>query len=215
MTQLASEKHVSQYFRIHPTDPQPRLVKQAAAILAAGGIIAYPTDSTYALGCSVGDKEAVERIRRLRQLDEGHDMTLVCRDLSELSLYAFVDNQSFRLLKRYLPGPYTFLLRGTKDVPRRLLHPKRKTIGLRVPDHAITLALLAAHGAPILSTTLRLPGDSEPLVDPEEIRGRLEHRVELVIDGGPCGLDPTTVIDLTDPLPQLVRAGKGHWREAG
>ena len=206
---------MSQYFRIHPTNPQPRLVKQAAAILHAGGVIAYPTDSTYALGCHVGDKDAFERIRRLRSLDERHDMTLVCRDLSELSVYAFVDNQSFRLLKRYLPGPYTFLLRGTKEVPRRLLHPKRKTIGLRVPDHVIALALLAEHGAPIMSTTLRMPAEEQPLVDPDEIRVRLERFVDLVVDGGPCGIEPTTVIDLTGPLPQLARVGKGLWQEAG
>ena len=204
---------MSQYFRIHPTNPQPRLVKQAAAILRAGGVIAYPTDSTYAIGCSVGNKDAFERIRRLRRLDERHDMTLICRDLSELSVYAFVDNQSFRLLKRYLPGPYTFLLRGTGEVPRRLLHPKRKTIGLRVPDHVVALALLAELGAPIMSTTLRLPDDDEPLADPEEMRVRLEHLVDLIVDGGPCGIEPTTVIDLIGALPQLVRAGKGRWQE--
>lgn len=205
---------MSQYFRIHPTHPQARLVRQAAAILGAGGVIAYPTDSTYALGCSVGDKAAVERIRRLRRLDERHDMTLVCRDLSELSVYAFVENSDFRLLKRFLPGPYTFLLRGTKEVPRRLLHPRRKSIGLRVPDHAIALALLQAHGAPIMSTTLRMPDADAPMTDPQEMRERLQTLVDLIVDGGTGGLDPTTVIDLTGDLPLLVRAGKGSWAEA-
>ncbi len=203
--------HVSQFFRIHPTHPQARLLRQAAVILAEGGVIAYPTDSSYALGCHLGDAKAVERIRRLRQLDERHDMTLVCRDFSEVSVYAHVDNTSFRLLKRLLPGPYTLLLRGTREVPRRLLHPKRKTIGLRMPEHVVALALLEAHGAPLLSTSLRLPGDEFPLVDPEEIRDRLEHGVDLVVDGGPGGLEATTVLDLTSSTPELVRAGLGRW----
>lgn len=203
--------YVSQFFRIHPTHPQARLLRQAATILAEGGVIAYPTDSSYALGCHLGDKDAVERIRRVRQLDERHDMTLVCRDFSEVSVYAHVDNTSFRLLKRLLPGPYTVLLRGTREVPRRLLHPKRKTIGLRIPDHVVALALLEAHGAPLMSTSLRLPGDEFPLVDPEEIRDRLEHMVDLVVDGGPGGLEATTVLDLTSGTPELVRAGLGAW----
>lgn len=202
---------VSQFFRIHPTHPQVRLLRQAAAILAEGGVIAYPTDSSYALGCHLGDKDAVERIRRLRRLDERHDMTLVCRDFSEVSVYAHVDNTSFRLLKRLLPGPYTVLLRGTREVPRRLLHPKRKTIGLRIPNHVVALALLEAHGAPLMSTSLRLPGEEWPMTDPEEIRDQLEHSVDLVIDGGPGEVEATTVLDLTTGTPELVRAGLGPW----
>ena len=202
---------VSQFFRIHPTHPQVRLLRQAAAILAAGGVVAYPTDSSYAIGCHLGDRRAVERIRRLRQLDEKHDMSLICRDLSELSVYAQVDNSNFRLLKRLLPGPYTLLLRGTREVPRQLLHPKRRTIGLRIPDHLVLLALLAEYGAPLMSTTLRMPGDALPLSDPEEIRDRLEHDVELVIDGGVGGTAVTTVLDLTGEVPDQVRAGLGPW----
>ena len=173
--------------------------------------MAYPTDSSYAIGCHLGDRRAVERIRRLRQLDEKHDMSLICRDLSELSVYAQVDNPNFRLMKRLLPGPYTMLLRGTREVPRQLLHPKRRTIGLRIPDHLVLLALLAEYGAPMMSTTLRMPGEALPLSDPEEIRDRLEHDVDLVIDGGHGGTEVTTVLDLTGDVPELVRAGLGAW----
>lgn len=201
---------MAQYFRVHAVNPQPRLITQAAAILRDGGVIVYPTDSCYALGCRIGDKDALERIRRIRQLDERHNLTLVCRDLSELAIYAKVGNAAFRLMKALTPGPYTFLLVATRDVPRRLQHPKRKTIGVRVPDNAIALALLAAMSEPILSTSLVLPGDTLPLTDPAEINERLGRQVELVMDGGVCGLEPTTVIDLVEAEPVLVRQGKGH-----
>lgn len=200
---------MSQYFQIHPDNPQRRLVAKAVEIVRAGGVIAYPTDSAYALGCHLGDKAAMERIRAIRRLDSNHHFTLVCRDLSELGVYARVDNTVFRLLKQFTPGPYTFILEGTREVPRRLLHPKRKTIGLRIPDHRITQALLEVLGEPLASVTLILPGEEYPLTDPEEIRRRLEHRVDLVIDGGPCGLEPTTVVDLTGPSPRILRRGKG------
>ncbi|KPK46676.1 MAG: hypothetical protein AMS22_17815 [Thiotrichales bacterium SG8_50] len=200
---------MAQYFEVHPTHPQPRLIKRAVEILREGGVIAYPTDSSYALGCHIGDKDAVERIRRIRKVDESHNFTLVCRDLSELATYARVSNADFRILKALTPGPYTFLLSATKDVPRRLQHPKRKTIGLRVPDHAIVSALLAELKEPIMSSTLILPGDELPASDPQEIRERLERQVDLVIDGGNCGLEPTTVLALEDGQVTLVRAGKG------
>ncbi|KPK74131.1 MAG: hypothetical protein AMJ84_00715 [Acidithiobacillales bacterium SM23_46] len=200
---------MAQYFEVHPTHPQPRLIKRAVEILREGGVIAYPTDSSYALGCHIGDKDAVERIRRIRKVDESHNFTLVCRDLSELATYARVSNADFRILKALTPGPYTFLLSATKDVPRRLQHPKRKTIGLRVPDHAIVSALLAELKEPIMSSTLILPGEELPASDPQEIRERLERQVDLVIDGGNCGLEPTTVLALEDGQVTLVRAGKG------
>lgn len=200
---------MAQYFEVHPTHPQPRLIKRAVEILREGGVIAYPTDSSYALGCHIGDKDAVERIRRIRKVDESHNFTLVCRDLSELATYARVSNADFRILKALTPGPYTFLLSATKDVPRRLQHPKRKTIGLRVPDHAIVSALLAELKEPIMSSTLILPGEELPASDPQEIRERLERQVDLVIDGGNCGLAPTTVLALEDGQVTLVRAGKG------
>jgi tRNA threonylcarbamoyl adenosine modification protein (Sua5/YciO/YrdC/YwlC family) len=200
---------MAQYFVIHPTHPQARLIARAAEIVRAGGVIAYPTDSCYALGCHVGDKSAMERLRRIRGVDERHHFTLMCRDLSEIGTYARVDNAQYRLLRMLTPGSYTFILEGTKDLPRRILNPRRKTIGLRVPDHPVALALLAELGEPLLSTTLILPGDDAPLEDASEIRTRLERDVELVLDGGPCGTAPTTVVDLTGAVPEVLRAGKG------
>jgi tRNA threonylcarbamoyl adenosine modification protein (Sua5/YciO/YrdC/YwlC family) len=200
---------MAQYFVIHPTHPQARLIARAAEIVRTGGVIAYPTDSCYALGCHVGDKAAMERLRRIRGVDERHHFTLMCRDLSEIGAYARVDNAQYRLLKALTPGSYTFILEGTKDLPRRILNPRRRTIGLRVPDHPVALALLAELGEPLLSTTLLLPGDDAPLEDAGEIRTRLERDVELVLDGGPCGTAPTTVVDLTGAAPEVLRAGKG------
>jgi len=200
---------VAQYFVIHPTHPQPRLIARAAEIVRAGGVIAYPTDSCYALGALVGDKAATERMRRIRGVDERHHFTLMCRDLSELGTYARVDSRQYRLLKALTPGSYTFILEGTRDLPRRILHPRRKTIGLRVPAHAVAAALLAALGAPLLSTTLALAGDEAPLEDAAAIRRRLESELELVLDAGACGTTPTTVVDLTGATPEVVREGKG------
>jgi len=200
---------MAQFFAIHPETPQPRLVHQAVGILREGGLIVYPTDSCYALGCRIGDKPAMERIRRIRQADANHNFTLVCRDLSEIATYAKVENTAFRWLKAHTPGPYTFLLPATREVPRRLQHPKRRTIGIRIPDHRIVQALLDELGEPLMSSTLLLPGDAEPMVDPELIRERLEHQVELVIDGGNCGLEPTTIVDLTGPAPEVLRQGRG------
>lgn len=201
---------MAQFFHIHPQNPQTRLIRQAAEIVRQGGVIVYPTDSCYALGCHVGDKAAMERIRAIRQLDDQHHFTLVCRDLSEVANYAQVDNLAYRLLKANTPGPYTFLLPATREVPRRLQHPRRKTIGLRIPEHAIAQALLAELGEPLMSVTLMLPGDEHPLSDPEEIRVRLEHAVDLVIDGGNCGWEPTTVVDLAEGTPRIARTGKGE-----
>jgi tRNA threonylcarbamoyl adenosine modification protein (Sua5/YciO/YrdC/YwlC family) len=200
---------MAQYFEIHPKNPQPRLIKRAVEIVRDGGVLVYPTDSSYAIGCQLGDKEAMERIRRIRGVDENHNFTLVCRDLSELSLYARVMNADYRILRAHTPGAYTFILPATKEVPRRLQHPKRKTIGLRVPEHPIVLALLAELNEPLLSSTLILPGEELPLSDPEEIRARLERQVDLVIDGGFSGLEPTTVVALEDGRAELVRRGKG------
>lgn len=200
---------MSQFFQIHPDNPQVRLIKQAVEIVHRGGVIAYPTDSAYALGCHLGDKAALERIRRIRKLDDSHNFTLVCRDLSELGTYARVDNTAFRLIRAHTPGPYTFILKATDEVPRRLLHPKRRTIGLRVPENRIALDLLEALGEPLMSVTLILPGDDSPLTDPFEIRERLEHDVDLVIDGGVCGAEPTTVIDLADDTAVVLRQGRG------
>jgi len=200
---------MSQFFTVHPTHPQPRLIKQAVEIVRAGGVIAYPTDSSYALGCHIGDKAAMERIRTIRKVDERHHFTLVCRDLSEIGQYAKVDNVQYRLLKAHTPGSYTFILRATRELPRRLAHPKRSTIGVRVPDHPVTHALLAALDEPLLSSTLIAPGETVPMNDPEQIRERLEHQLDLIIDAGPCGIEPTTVIDLSEDDPILVRAGKG------
>ncbi|MCR4301228.1 MAG: L-threonylcarbamoyladenylate synthase [Sulfuricaulis sp.] len=200
---------MAQFFQIHPANPQPRLIKRAVDIVRAGGVIAYPTDSSYALGCHIGDKEAMERIRHIRQVDKNHNFTLVCRDLSEVAQYARVSNADYRLLRANTPGPFTFILPATREVPRRLQHPKRKTIGLRIPEHVIAHALLAELNEPLMSSTLILPGDDLPLSDPEEIRARLEHEVELVIDGGFCGLDATTVVELENGIPKLLRQGKG------
>jgi len=195
---------------IHPQNPQPRLVRQAIAAIRDGSVVVYPTDSSYALGCLIGDKEAMERIRRIRNVDvKQHNFTLVCRDLSEIAKYARVDNSQYRTLKAFTPGPYTFLLEATREVPKRLQNPKRRTIGLRVPDNAIVQMLLAELGEPIMSSTLLLPGDTEPMTDPHEIKERLEHQVDLVIDGGHCGFEPSSVIDLSGPAPVVVRRGKG------
>ncbi len=200
---------MSQFFQIHPLNPQPRLVSLVVEQLRRGAVIVYPTDSAYALGCHIGDKAALDRIRAIRRLDVRHNFTLMCRDLSELSTYAQVDNASYRLLRTHTPGPYTFILRATPEVPRRLMHPKRKTIGMRVPDNAIALALLEALDEPIMSVTLSLPGEELPLNDPEDIRERLEHLVDVIVDGGSCGLEATTVIDLAGDAPEIIRRGKG------
>jgi tRNA threonylcarbamoyl adenosine modification protein (Sua5/YciO/YrdC/YwlC family) len=210
---------MAQFLQIHPDNPQARLLKQAVALLGGGGIVAVPTDSSYALACHLDDKNAVDRLRRIRGVDEKHHLTLLCRDLGELASYARVDNRQYRLLKAATPGAYTFLLEATKEVPRRVSHPQRKSIGLRVPDHKALQALLELHGAPLLATTLILPGDSDPLNDPEDIRQRLEHDLAAVIDAGPCMLDPTTVVDLTpmgrgdDPI--VVREGRGNLATLG
>lgn len=200
---------MSQFFQIHAETPQPRLIRQAVDLLRGGAVIVYPTDSGYALGCLIGDKDAIERIRQIRRLDERHNFTLVCRDLSEIATYAKVANSTYRLLKLLTPGAYTFILDATREVPRRLQHPKRKTIGIRVPDNAIAQALLAELGEPLMSTTLILPGDDLPQNDPYEFRGQLERQVDLIIDGGYGDLEPTTVIDLVDGVPVVVRQGKG------
>lgn len=200
---------MSQFFQVHPDNPQARLVRQAVDIIRAGGVVVYPTDSAYALGCQIGDKAALDRIRRIRRLEADHNFTLVCRDLSELATYARVDNTQYRLLRNNTPGPYTFILKATSEVPRRLMHAKRKTVGLRVPENNIAQALLADLGEPLMSVTLILPGDELPLIDPYEIRDTLEHDVDLVIDGGYCGMEPTSVIDLADDLPLVLRVGKG------
>jgi len=200
---------LSQYFVVHPANPQRRLLNQAAQVLRDGGVVVYPTDSTYALGCRLGDKAGLERIRAIRRLDPLHHFTLVCRDLSELSHYARVDNPSYRILKRYTPGPFTFLLPATREVPRRLVHPKRRTIGLRVPANPIALGLLEELGEPIMSTSLIMPGETVPLSEPEEIRERLAKRVDLILDGGAGGLTPTTVVDLTEASPRVARVGLG------
>ena len=200
---------MAQFFTIHPDNPNMRLIRQAAAMLRDGAVIVYPTDSGYALGCHLDDREAVTRIRQIRGLDDKHLMTLVCRDLSEIAHYAKIDNSKFRLLKGNTPGSYTFILDATREVPRRLQHPKRSTIGIRVPDHAVALALLEELGEPLLSSTLILPDASHPLTDVAEIREYLEHRVDLIIESGTVGLEPTTVIDLTGDAPVLIRRGKG------
>ena len=200
---------MARYLSIHPEDPQPRMLAQAAEILRDGGVIAVPTDSCYALGCGLGDKDAVERIRRIRGVDDRHHLTLMCRDLSEIAQFARVDNAQYRLLKATTPGSYTFILEGTKELPRRVLHPKRKTIGLRIPDHPVALALLEVLGEPLLTSTLMLPGDDLPLTEGWEIQERLDDHLDLIVDGGHCGIEPTTVIDLSQMPPQLRRAGRG------
>lgn len=200
---------MARYLSLHPDDPQPRLLAQAAEVLRAGGVLAFPTDSCYALGCSLGDKDAVERIRRIRGVDERHHLTLMCRDLSQIAQFARVDNAQYRLLKATTPGSYTFILEGTKELPRRVMHPKRKTIGLRVPAHKAAQSLLAELGEPLLTSTLSLPGDEAPLTEGWEIQDRLDEALELILDGGYCGTEPTSVIDLTALPPTLVRAGRG------
>jgi tRNA threonylcarbamoyl adenosine modification protein (Sua5/YciO/YrdC/YwlC family) len=200
---------VAQLFNVHPDNPQPRLMRQAADIVREGGVIVYPTDSCYALGCHIGDKSAMERIRRIRGVDERHHLTLVCRDLAEIAQYARVDNSQFRMIKAATPGSYVFILQATREVPKRLMHPSRRTIGLRVPDHTVAQALLAALGEPLLSSTLLLPGDDVPLNDGDEIHERLGRAVDLVIDSGSCGIEPSTVVDLTGDAPVITRAGKG------
>ena len=200
---------MAQFFSVHPENPQGRLIKQAVEIIQKGGLIAYPTDSAYALGCHIGDKLALDRIRAIRQLGKDHNFTLMCRDLSELANYARVDNSAFRLIKAHTPGPYTFILNATSEVPRRLMHPKRKTLGMRVPDNNIALAIMEELREPLMTSSLILPGDSEPYTDPYDIRTVLEHQVELVIDGGYCGMEATTVVDLTGDEPEIIRKGCG------
>lgn len=200
---------MSQFFQIHPENPQVRLIKRAAELIRDGAVVVYPTDSAYALGCHLGDRQALDRIMALRAVDKHHNFTLMCRDLSELGTYAKVDNATFRLLKANTPGAYTFVLPGTSEVPKRLLHEKRKSIGLRIPDNRIALALLEELGEPLLTSTLILAGESEPLNDPYDIRDRLEQHVDLVIDGGYCGLEPTTVVDLREGVPIILREGSG------
>ena len=206
---------MSQFFEVHPQNPQPRLLKQAAQILHDGGVAAVPTDSSYALVCRLDDKAAAESLRRIREVDDKHHLTLLCRDLSELARFARVDNRQYRLLKLGTPGPYTFILEATKEVPRRLSHPQRRTIGLRVPDHKVTQELLALFGEPLLATTLILPGASEPLNDAGEIREQLQKRVQAVVDAGACPMEPTTVIDLSGDTPLLVRQGRGELARLG
>ncbi len=200
---------MSQFFQIHPDNPQRRLITNAVQLIRKGAVVAYPTDSAYALGCHLEDKKALDRIRRIRQVDNQHNFTLMCRDLSEISTYAKVDNTSYRLLNHCTPGPYTFILPGTREVPRRLLHPKRRTIGLRIPDNKVTLALLEELGEPLMSSTLILPDEIMPLTDAEDIRERLERQLDLIIDGGHCGIDPTTVVDMTEDSPVVLRVGRG------
>ena len=200
---------MTRYLSIHTENPQPRSLAQTAEVLRAGGVVAIPTDSCYALGCRLGEKDAVERIRRIRGVDENHHLTLMCRDLSEIAQFARVDNAQYRLLKATTPGSYTFILEGTKELPRRILHPKRKTIGLRVPANKVALALLEELGEPLLTSTLILPSDEAPLTEGWEIQDRLEHDLELILDGGYCGIESTTVIDLTTLPPELIRAGRG------
>jgi tRNA threonylcarbamoyl adenosine modification protein (Sua5/YciO/YrdC/YwlC family) len=206
---------MAQYFEVHPQHPQPRLLKQAVALLRQGGVAAVPTDSSYALVCHLDDKTAVETLRRIRAVDERHHLTLLCRDLSELASYARVDNQQYRLLKSATPGAYTFILEATKEVPRRVSHPSRRTIGLRVPDHIVTQALLAEMGEPLLATTLIMPGETQALNDAHEIRERLQKQVQAVVDAGACPMEPTSVIDLSDGEPRVVRQGRGDLAALG
>ena len=200
---------MAQFFHVHPDNPQPRLLKQAVQLLNQGQVLAVPTDSSYALVCHVDDKNAVDQLRRIRGVDEKHHLTLLCRDLSELANYARVDNRQFRLIKQATPGPFTFILEATKEVPRRLSHPQRKTLGLRLPDHKVLQDLLELHGAPLIAATLILPDEADPLNDPEEIRERLEHQIGAVIDAGACALAPTTVVDMSQDEPVLLRHGQG------
>jgi len=206
---------MSQYFEVHPDNPQPRLLKQAAQILHAGGIAAVPTDSSYAFVCHLDDKAAAENLRRIRGVDDKHHLTLLCRDLSELASYARVDNRQYRMLKLATPGPFTFILEATKEVPRRVSHPSRRTIGLRVPDHRVTQELLAILGQPLIATTLIAPGETEPMNEPREIRDRFQKLVQAVVDAGACPMQPTTVVDLTSDTPVLVREGRGDPAKLG
>ncbi|MBK6322689.1 L-threonylcarbamoyladenylate synthase [Candidatus Aalborgicola defluviihabitans] len=206
---------MAQYFEVHPHNPQPRLLKQAVALLQQGGVLVVPTDSSYALVCHLDDKTAVDAMRRIRGVDDKHHLTLLCRDLSELASYARVDNAQYRLLKSATPGPYTFILEASKEVPRRVSHPSRKTIGLRVPEHTTLQELLALHGSALLATTLIAPGETDPMNDASEIRNRFEKVIAGVIDAGACPLEPTTVIDLTGPEPQLIRQGRGELARLG
>ena len=199
----------SRFLEIHPKNPQPRLIRQAVEIIRDGGVVVYPTDSCYALGCHIGDKAAMERIARIRETDKHHHFTLVCRDLSEIARYARVNNRQYRLLKSYTPGPYTFILPATRETPKRLQNEKRRTIGIRIPDHPVPQAILAELGEPLMSSTLLLPGDDLPMTEGREIQARLEHLVDGVIDGGHCGLEPTSVIDLAGDIPTVARQGKG------
>lgn len=200
---------MSDFLQVHPSHPEDRIIKQVTSVLLAGGVIVYPTDSTYALGCHIGDKAALDRIRRIRQLDNKHNFTLVCKDLSSIAIYAQVHNSAYRILKAYTPGPYTFILKATPEVPRRLLHPKKKTIGLRVPDNAVAQAILEKMGEPIMSTSLILPDEDERLIDPYEMRLKIGKLVDLIVDGGPCGIEPTTMVNLVDGVPEVIREGKG------
>ena len=206
---------MAQYFELHRQNPQLRLIRRAAEIVRNGGVIAYPTDSCYALGCHIGDATALERLRRIRGADRHHHFTLVCRDLSEIGRYARIDTWQFRLLKAATPGPFTFLLPATRETPRRLQHPKRRTIGIRVPDHPVPKMLLTELGEPLMSSTLLLPGDELPLTDGDQIRARLEHQLDAILDGGHCGIEPTSVVDLAVSPPVLVRAGKGKLASVG
>ncbi len=200
---------MSQFFQIHPDNPQRRLITNAVQLIRQGAVIAYPTDSAYAFGCQLEDKKALERIQRIRQVDNKHNFTLMCRDLSEIATYAKIDNAGYRLLNHCTPGPYTFILPGTREVPRRLLHPKRRTIGLRIPDNKIVQALLEELGEPLMTSSLILPGETMPMTDAEEIRDKLERQLDLIIDGGHCGIDPTTVVDMTGEVPVVARVGRG------
>lgn len=206
---------MAQFFEVHPDNPQPRFLKQVAQILHGGGIAAIPTDSSYALVCHLDDKAAAEALRRIRGVDDKHHLTLLCRDLSELASYARVDNRQYRLLKLATPGPFTFILEATKEVPRRLSHPSRRTIGLRVPDHRVTQDLLAVFGQPLLATTLIAPGDSEPLNDAQEIAERLDKQLQVILDAGACAREPTTIIDLSHEIPELIRQGRGNAASLG
>ena len=200
---------MAQYFELHPDNPQPRLLRQAVTLLEKGGVLAVPTDSSYALVCHLDDKTAADRLRRIRGVDDKHHLTLLCRDLSELANYARVDNRQYRLIRSATPGPYTFILEASKEVPRRVSHPQRKSIGMRVPDHRVLQDLLALHDGPLLATTLIAPGDSAPMNDAQEIRQRFEHQIDAVLDAGACALEPTTVVDLTSGVPELLRQGGG------
>lgn len=200
---------MAEYLEIHPVNPQARLISRVVDVIQAGGVVVYPTDSCYALGCRIGDKSAMERIRRIREADRKHHFTLVCEDLSSIAIYAKVFNRDYRLLKAMTPGPFTFILKATGEVPKRLQNPRRKTIGIRVPSHPVPIAMLAHLGEPIMSSTLHLPGDHLPITEAIDVLDRLRNRVDLVIDGGHCGLEPTTVVDLVGELPVILRQGKG------